>query len=338
MPQDIEANTAGGLRAMADNLYVLGAVGVVLVHCRVDEAYSATLAARAFYAMSVPLFFFLAGLVAAAGEKRHRDDGFRLVARRRATRLLLPFVVLTAAAYLPKAAMGAWAFNPVEGGASAAGLLRAMIYVDPHPMATMWFLPALFIVCLAGWGILRLAGRRRWMVVAAGVVVAVAVARMPYVEVLRLSDALYYLAFYLGGYLAAGYYGVLSRISLRALPPLSASLMCGGVLLVWAGASLYLSGGCLILSFAALSEWLVRRRPGLLRPLRPYTFSIYLLQWFPMVAVRIALAQEPSVPYWAVWTAMFVAGLGVPVLIAAVGRRYLPDRGIGRIGRRVIGL
>jgi hypothetical protein len=74
----------------------------------------------------------------------------------------------------------------------------------------------------------------------------------------------------------------------------------------------------------AFGKWYVRKQLTWLQWLQGYTYTIYLLSWFPQVLVMVVLFKVLHLPYSLTVALMFISGLVVPVVTAKMISRYFP--------------
>lgn len=134
------------------------------------------------------------------------------------------------------------------------------------------------------------------------------------IEFLGISGTLYYFPYFCLGIICrkmkvTDYRGLFS-ISLSIL------LLCLLCVVVYFPLNKYLSA-IVGLSFSiSFIGWLDKKGVPFFPNLRNYTFCIYLLQWFPMVFVRIVCFNLLHINMWVCYCLMFLTGLFVPILFA----------------------
>lgn len=130
-----------------DNLYALGTVLVVFGHSHSSDwsSFSGTIleAAISFiYTFHMPLFFFIAGFLFMNSSSLERI-GYKQWIKQKAKRLLIPYVVLSAVALIPKYYVENQTFT---GFASC--LIKAIFVPRVGVWGHFWFLPVLILVYL----------------------------------------------------------------------------------------------------------------------------------------------------------------------------------------------
>ncbi len=101
----------------------------------------------------MPLFMFISGFLLRYGNERknlalhntkmYGVDGFIW---KKTRRLLIPMVVISSIAYIPKVLLSSYAARPIDF--SLESYLNMFIYPSTNAIQFFWFLPTLFLVFL----------------------------------------------------------------------------------------------------------------------------------------------------------------------------------------------
>jgi len=234
----------------------------------------------AIYQFHMPFFMYLSGYVTfLSGAARLPSQAWPKLAARRASRLLLPFVIFGLTIVAGKLLLGPY-LHVDNLPMSAGQALSALLWDTDHsPATSVWYIAVLFVLCVSTPPLLRLlAGRTRNLLL---LTVALYVLPVPHVMYLdRVAG--YYVFFVLGGLAAeAGehWLGIMDRHVRGWLAALVAALAASYFLSTWLThpAALFLCG---VISMPAL-HGLVRlpalsKAQGLLL-VGCYSFVIYLL-------------------------------------------------------------
>lgn len=146
-----------------DNLYALGTVLVVFGHSHSSDwsSFSGTILESAIsfiYTFHMPLFFFIAGFLFMNSCSLERI-GYGQWIKQKAQRLLIPYVVLSAVALVPKY----YVENQTFAG-FANYLIKAIFVPRIGVWGHFWFLPVLMLIYLLfGFGRLCMADKSRKM-------------------------------------------------------------------------------------------------------------------------------------------------------------------------------
>ena len=321
-----------------DSLFTYGMVLVVLGHVILTDADSSTYLSHWIYGFHMPLFFWLAGVLF------KNDTSIGKFALKKARRLLVPMVVLTCIAYIPKYYLSDFAFHTVsQDNNVVVSLLRAIVCPDDNPISLMWFLNALFVVYLIGAVLAKLIKDKTSLWGLAFLIGALGMTYLPYTQIsfFGISLALYYFPYFCLGIVSKK---IIARLDSQHLLPPRRLLLLFVILIALYCALICLPVNNYLISITgifaafALMKFLSVNKIRFMPSLRKYTYTIYLLQWFPMVAVRIILFQILGWDRWLCCPIMFLAGLYIPVLIGKLALRYIPRKAPGKYALLSIGL
>ena len=291
-----------------DNMYTFGMLLVLLGHIGLTPAFNDTYLHRWIYSFHMPLFFWIAGFLFNKGPK-----GVKFVVRK-AKRLLIPLIVLTTVAFLPKVFLSSFALRPIDGG--WISYLESLFIPSDNPVQPLWFLMVLFCVYVVGVLCSNILNRDNyfwgWLVI--GMLSAFASYIYSEVEFLGISRVLYYFPYFCLGVVSRKlkvieYYGLFSIIY-------SVILFCLLCVLAYYSLNKYLSALVGLAFSISFIGWLCKIGIPFFPHLRNYTFCIYLLQWFPLVFVRIVFFNLLNLNIWICYFLMFISGLFIPILIA----------------------
>lgn len=280
---------------------------VLLGHIGLTTSFNDTYLHRWIYSFHMPLFFWIAGFLFDT-----KPQGVKFLVRK-AKRLLIPLFVLTTIVFVPKVYLSQFALRPIEGG--WMNYLESLFIPSDNPVQPLWFLIVLFCVYVVGWVYVWVLGRYNWggwLLI--GLISAFASFLCSGIEVLGISGILYYFPYFCLGIICRKL-KVTDYCRLFSMP-ISIVLFCLLCVVVYYSLNKYLSA-IVGLSFSiSLIGWLGKRGVSLFPHLRNYTFCIYLLQWFPMVFVRIVFFNLLHINIWGCYCLMFLFGLFIPILIA----------------------
>lgn len=293
-----------------DNLYTFGMLLVLLGHIGLTTSFNDTFFHRWIYAFHMPLFFWIAGFLFDT-----RPQGVKFLMRK-AKRLLIPLFVLTTIAFVPKVFLSQFALRPIEGGIMS--YFESLFIPSDNPVQPLWFLTVLFSVYVIGVLYSYISNKYNWggWWLFAGIINALLSYLCPEIEFLGISGILYYFPYFCLGVICrklkiTDYCGLFSIV-------ISIILFCLLCVAVYYSLNKYLSA-IVGLSFSiSFIGWLDKKNIPFFPHLRNYTFCIYLLQWFPMVFVRIVFFNLFLINIWVCYCLMFFTGLFVPILFAKI--------------------
>jgi fucose 4-O-acetylase-like acetyltransferase len=277
---------------------------------------------QAVYLFHMPFFLYLSGLAAAlSGAATLPPSGWRALARRRAARLLLPFLGFGLLILAGKLALAPHVYVdnvPENLLAGLDGLLRA---TGASPAASVWYLVAVFAFALATPLLWRLGGG------VALISVALALFTWPAPALFYLDRLAGYFVFFAAGVLAgqagAGWTAALDRhgLAFRTLFLTALAVAAG------CGATHADKLALLLVGLAAMPalHGMVRAWPSeALLWLGRHSLPIYLLNTICIGLAKAALLpvlgwRAASFPLFA--PLLMAAGIGGPVLLAAIWAR-----------------
>ncbi len=323
---------------MISFMQVFGAILVVAGHLGSDaEGY---VYITRLFQFSMPLFMFMSGFLFRWGGIRIAPNlGIFLL--NKARRLLVPYVVISTLAFVPKVWLSRWAFRPTEF--SWAEYFHSLLYPWDNVIIFFWFLPTLFLIfaitaCAVEW-----IGKSHTDAIVASLATISLFFNIfgwELTPVLNLTGVMRFLMWWSAGYFFAAY----KRKIVEGLR-LEKGLACVSLLFCFVAAAVLLPlipklhNACeriIIISLGLLfsvSLGLVyyKNRWRFLDNLYGYSYSIYLLSWFPMVAVRVAGFQLLDLPWYVVWPVSITAGIFIPYIIARFVKERFPDTSFLRL-------
>lgn len=303
---------------------------VVLGHIGVNDNFSSTYLFKWIYAFHMPLFFWISGFLF------NGEISFREFLIKKFERLLIPLVVLTSFVYFPKVLLSKFAIRPAEG--SFIGFFASFAYPDMNPIQVLWFLSVLFEVYVIAWIAYHLfkSNRIAWVVLGCCSIAGNYV--LPEIRLLGISKVIYYLPYFVVGFLCRRCYHLLInqlQKYISAILVISTIVYLLGVAFEINKYILAIVGITSIISFVV---YFTNRNITFSKSLRHYSFSIYLLQWFPMVAVRVLLYDMLNWNITICYILMFTTGIIVPITVCKICERLITEKGVGRLIRLSIGL
>lgn len=232
------------------------------------------------YQFHMPFFMYLSGYVTfLSGDERAPPARWGSLTAKRASRLLVPFVLFGLAILVGKLVAAQLLYVDNLPGSFADGLKRMVWNTDSSPAVSVWYIIVLFIFCIATPPLLRLFRDRTALLLAFAVVVYA----LPVPHVMYLDRvARYYIFFVLGGLAAeAGgrWLSAMDRYHWAALAAFGGALLAtlAGWIRLSPEASLLLCG---MLSMPAL-HGMIRTPPfstsKVLLTIGTFSFIIYLL-------------------------------------------------------------
>ena len=234
----------------------------------------------AIYHFHMPFFMYLSGYTTfLSGASRAPPGAWRKLIGRRASRLLVPFLLFGVAILVGKSIAAHFVFVDNAPHSFIQGLIGLLWYTDTSPAVSVWYIFVLFVLCVATPVILHVTGNRTYLLVAIAAILYV----LPVPHILFLDRVTrFYLFFAIGGLAAdAGqrWLTLMDRFAWWALAALGVSLIAIPILAptMPAEVSLLICG---VLSMPALHGLIRTSRlssSSTLLRVGAYSFVIYLL-------------------------------------------------------------
>lgn len=282
--------------------------------------------ANIIYTFHVPLFFFISGFLFIYTTINMTHFDYVAFLKKKIKRLLLPYLLLSTAAFAIKVLLTSYAWNPQAF--SLSSYFESLLYPSRNAIGYFWFLPTLFIIFTLA-PLLRgslLMKKRGWYVCLALLLAAFHFSRtLIDIKILNLSGALYYLIYFWSGMLFCVY-----RKSIDTQYTITAFMFCALLLLFFYFAIDTLYFRQFICSFFGISMAYYLIKGYTVRGLRwfslidGYTYQIYLLSWFPQVFFRLVMYQKLHVGFWEPVVCMFFGGLFFPVFATRFTEKFVP--------------
>lgn len=308
-------------------LKVIGIVLVVVGHSLHEYPGSQEQAwlFRFIYSFHMPLFVFASGFAMSYSVMlKSRRDSYGTFLRKKVRRLLVPFFILNALAFLPRVIFNSFADDNVE--LSVSQFFRSLFYSNDLSIIFFWFLPMCFVCTCLTYLPMRYVSTPRWKAILCVSLLCFALltrytALGPETRFFSLWDVSnLYLYFVLG--IAGGlYFKELERIpwsSVWLLVLLSvATVFLFEMTEVHGGFGLWgvLCACSGIAAVISLSHLLVQRNITVLDHLCDATYMIFLLSWFIHTLTQQILHHFTDFPWWCYTALSIVCAIYIPYAI-----------------------
>lgn len=267
------------------------------------------------YSFHMPLFMAISGFLF------YYHGGIKTSYHRflikKAKRLLLPYIVLSSIAFIPKVVLSKFAVRPIDF--SLISYIDNLIYPWNNAIGFFWFLPTLFIIFALNPLFGRLNTRSNlW---SSFVVIMTILLHLfnPVLNIkfLNLSGVTYYLTYFFIGCIIARYWNFINNL-------LCYKLLTGlTVLTIIFNISEYnhslfnfikaIIG--ITLSFGICKIY-INRHWSFLDFMSGYSYQIYLLSWFPQTFFGILIYKIFGLNFYITAITMSIGGLLIPIFIA----------------------
>lgn len=319
----------------------LGSLIVIFMHAlTADMNYSLThilpviFIYNFFYTFIIPLFMFLSGMLLAHSEEGLSGFDYRSYVKKRFRRLILPYVLLSSFAFLPKAFFSEYAMRPIH--LSVVDYIRSLLYPWDNPVILFWFLPTLFILSLLMPFFYKISigkNNRKWTIGLTLLFLSLTLMKPLHIKFLNIEGVFYYFFYFWLGML---FYAVRFEEKMSKIHPGKLFVVFFSLLLTITYVNTcvfdqrieilrFFGALCGIgLSFSFIYCF-TRQRKEFLSGISGYSYQIFLLHWFVQIPLRIVLYQIWGLPYAVVFLTMLAGGIVVPVGISRlVEKRIRP--------------
>ncbi len=284
--------------------------------------------ARTFlYAFHMPLFVWISGYLLIYTRQSLKYNT-RQFAARRAIKLLIPYIILTIVAFIPKYAVQPYLNDSIE--LDAESIVRVFLVPRENIWGHFWFLPMIFILGIAGFLADRIfvkygLSKLGWAIITAVLLILyIFTFNMEITQWFSLKDIVIFGWVFALGALCACYD---SLTLLRNKYRIPISIICvslAAILYIYAS---YVPFGAIrniliaILMIISLVEpcmWLALKIHVSRTAVYTQTFTIFLLSW-PVQAVANVLTERIlHLPYYMIMPIQFLAGIIGPVLLILI--------------------
>lgn len=284
---------------------VLGILLVVLGHSYPFNVYipkSLEFLRVFIYSFHMPLFVFLSGFLAA---KSSRSPKTYIAVR--AKKLLIPYFVLSLAAFLPKLLVQAYLNDAVS--LSFAYLIRSELVPRENVWGHFWFLPVIFF--LGVFSALMRTPLKKCSVQFPLLVCSYFLLWLPKTtDWFGLEDLRLNLFWFLLGYVLSGWNGfehiIRKKVWLLGLPT--------ALSLLWFNISVTALIPLLMIGAILCLGTIVTLESKGLKTIEHYSFTIFLLSWPVQAVTEIILNKILHLPVWLCMIGMLTAGIAGPML------------------------
>lgn len=299
-------------------LTIFATVLVVAGHCDITPDYKNLWIFKWVYSFHMPLFFFISGYLFCLTnpEKRLNSTTWKDFLRKKFLRLLIPFFVISSIIFIIKASLfsdGTLVQHPVE--LSFDSYINSLFL---EPLGFLWFLPALFmsfVMVFPIWKLLIGKSKNILLIVTLIVYLVASISTSINYEIvnfMQLRKALYFFAFFWSGILYCKYSVSVNAfinhywIPIEILSGLSSFFLIGNKYILAVSGIIFSSTLALL-----VSDYI----PKSILKLGIFTYSIFLLSYFPQMFVRgpIHVYLSSVNQYWLSGLS-FVIGLTIPII------------------------
>ena len=343
----LHKDIGGKQLAFISYMQVIGIILVVVGHSMHEypdnDMGRTTLLYRMIYSFHMPLFLFVSGFLMVYGmELKGKAVSWRNFVSSKLRRLMVPFVVLTAVTFFPRAMMSGMADDPVT--LSVESFRDSFIYTGSLVIPYFWFLQVCFTLLIINFTILHIGRRLHLPDLPVYTALLLIFLITPFASIgttntfslhLTVETGLYFII----GAIYARYYQHINRL----FPRNSTSAFAGsaaifaGLFALTENTSLFplctLAGITMCISSSKLLD---SHDIRILDHLSGANYIIFLLSWYFNIATQQILHHFVELPWWVYSTLSLLTGIYIPWLIYRHLRSH-PENRMVRLAAILLG-
>lgn len=307
------------------NLQVIGIILVVLGHSfyMANSVHGTNLLVmRLIYSFHMPLFIFVSGFLlqySEFGGKGDRDLSIGRFAKKKAQRLLVPYIVLTLVTFVPRAALSGIADDSIEMSWSA--FFRSFLFFKSLVIPYFWYVQACFVLLVVCFSALVLTrgriGHGVVLAVLMGVFLAFWFVPFPEMRFFSINKVLEMAPYFVCGMAYAKWQTRCDEM--LHIGSLACTVIAGALwLAAFCSFGPYLSGLIslpAIVMCVSLAHNLENSGITVLDHLAGANYLIFLLSWYFNVLSQQVLSHFVTLPWWVHTVLSLFSGLYAPWLI-----------------------
>lgn len=271
------------------------------------------------YSFHMPLFIFISGyLLDYTSKNGIVNINYKIFIKKKIIRLLIPYIVISSLAYIPKYILGKFAIRPLE--LSLSSYIHGFLYPWDNPIIFFWFLPTLFFIMLITIFLIKSFKNNIKIILIISLVVSLISKQLINIQFLNINGILNYMFFFvLGIFYKRNEIQIDEKIKLDNI---LITFVLNIILLInciinykFSSQSLYIFIALIGILFSiSLEKIYSKNNYKFLNHLYGKSYSIYLLSWFPQVFIRIIGFQILKQHWSIVLPFSFIFGVYVPYI------------------------
>lgn len=295
-------------------LQTFGILLVVLGHSGEDIPYLT----KWIYSFHMPLFIFISGYLLDYTSKDGIENiKYTMFIKKKIKRLLIPYIVISSLAYIPKYLLGKFALRPLD--LNIQSYIHSFLYPWDNPIVFFWFLPTLFFIMLITIFLIKISKNKINFLLLISLFISLISKKFVNIELLNINGILNYLFFFILGITYNRNEIIIDKILKNKIIFFFSNIILLVNCLInykFSSQSLYIIIAISGIVFSILLEKIyLNRNYKFLNHLFGKSYSIYLLSWFSQVFVRIIGFQILKKEWYIVLPFSFILGVYIPVII-----------------------
>jgi fucose 4-O-acetylase-like acetyltransferase len=271
----------------------------------------------AFY---MPLFFFIAGYLFLYTNPDKDKININLFLVKKIKRIIIPYLILSLLAFIPKAFLADYANRQV--GLSINAIISGLLIPENNPVTYFWFLPCIFMMYLLALSLYRSIWPKTgygFMLSTLLFIVFYFINPLSNIKIFCIMNLpTYFIFFWLGSMFLVYEHKTNSLMSNKVILML---LFVLTIILTFTSDKYdcYIIRAIFgIMVSISLSKVVLSTKRDPFALINGYYYQIYLLSWFCITFIRILMYNKLGVSGYVVYITMFCFGLMLPVILAKV--------------------
>lgn len=272
------------------------------------------------YAFHMPVFVFCSGVLLVVSDAAQKHS-FPSYLKRRAVRLLIPYMVFSLLGIVPKILLSSFLNDKLN--LDFWQIFRAFLVPRENIWGHFWFLPMILVCGLVGYLLQKAARRSQWVMLPA-VILCIGGCFLPTLtDWLAINDIVHYMLYFVLGMCAAGLCRKAEKVPSRVAyltGGLSVVLGCTLFLVLYYFSISVSLRGLFVTALMLTGLFLLVLPLSLRHPLKQNSiitrsYSIFILSWPCQLTAEVVLERILHLPYWCIMPPVFAAGVFVPWLM-----------------------
>jgi surface polysaccharide O-acyltransferase-like enzyme len=286
------------------------------------------------YSFHMPLFMAISGFLFVM-TNANRSLNYIQFTSKKAVRLLIPYVVISSLAFIPKYVLNDLAARRVN--LSWHSYLHSLFYPGDNVIVLFWFLPTLFLIFTMSPALVISLKKTVYQFILAFIFLFLNIADIFYnINILNIGGVVHYLFyFYMGCIMGLNKKNMVSFFNEFTVTILAGSVLVTLNIVKFAGYDIAFGNKLLInfyqvitaisgIMFAFSLCITLHNHQNYLRIFNGFSYQIFLLSWFFQVACKM-LFKIGLTGIWTTSLLMILFGMVGPVIIAMYFKRYAPQ-------------
>ncbi|MFK4784842.1 acyltransferase family protein [Fusobacterium sp. MFO224] len=296
-------------------LQIFGIILVVIGHSKENIPFLT----KWIYSFHMPLFFFISGFLLKEKNNKISDINLFSFSKKKFIKLILPYVLISSVAYIPKALLSKFAMRPLD--LSIQSYVHGLIYPWENPIILFWFLPTIFIILILFVFVFKIKEKfkiKHFIPIIILIFLFLNMKDFKNLDFLNLSGVINYSIFFALGIFYNLYQNKLNsllKIENKLTTLILFIISCLIFKIDYNNLTTFIYAMNGILFSISLGKLYLKYNLNFLNHLYGASFSIYLFSWFPQVFIRILFLQILELNWFVAFISSIFFGIYAPFLL-----------------------